>query len=192
MKLSFKLMVIVVLSCVFASAQTQTPAAAQHFDKGGLAFDYPNGWTMKDMSSEDAQEFGFSNNAADIQMRMFVHKGKVPADKLPAAKEAFIDPYVSQVEKQFVQMGATPTKSTDTSEIGGIKADGVLLSASLGGEPGAAKIYWAIVGQRVVVLTLFGPDRDIKKFAPAWDLLRSTIKIEEQKPAAAPTPKRSP
>jgi len=111
MKLSFKLMLIVVLSCVFASAQTQTPAAAQHFDKGGLAFDYPNGWTMKDMSSEDAQEFGFSNNAADIQMRMFVHKGKVPADKLPAAKEAFIDPYVSQVEKQFVQMGATPTKS---------------------------------------------------------------------------------
>jgi hypothetical protein len=80
----------------------------------------------------------------------------------------------------------------DTSEIGGIKADGVLLSASLGGEPGAAKIYWAIVGQRVVVLTLFGPDRDIKKFAPAWDLLRSTIKIEEQKPAAAPTPKPSP
>ena len=193
MRLSFKVMLIVVLSSVFASAQTQAPAAAaQHFDKGGLAFDYANGWNLKDMSNDDAQEFGLSNNAADVQMRVFVHKGKVTADKLPDAKKAFIDPYVAAVEKQFVQMGATPQKSADTSEIGGVKADGVLLSASLGGDPGASKIYWAIVGQRVVVMTLFGPDRDIKKFAPAWDLLRNTIKVEEPKPAASPSPKPSP
>jgi hypothetical protein len=194
MKLTFKLFVIVVLGCVFASAQTPppSPAPAQHFEKGGLAFDYPNGWTMNDISDDDAQQYSFAHSANDIQMRVFAHKGRITPEKLPEAKKAFIDAYVNAIEKQFVAMAATPKKTPDTSEIGGVKADGIQLTASLVGEPGAAKIYWAVVGQRVVVLTLFGPDRDIKKYAPAWDLLRTTIKIEEPKPAASPSPKPSP
>jgi len=79
-------------------------------------------------------------------------------------------------------MGAKPEQSPDTTEIGGVKADGVKISASLGGEPGAAKIYWALVGQRVAVLTLFGPDKQMKQLAPAWDLVRTSLKIVETKP----------
>ena len=190
MKLTYKLSVIVVLSCVFASAQT--PSDAQHFAKGGLSFDYPKGWTMNDSSDGDAQQFSFANTANDIQMRVFAHKGRITADKLPEAKKGFIDPYVNSIEKQFVQMGVTPKRTPDTSEIGGVKAEGIQLTASLAGEPGAAKIYWAVVGQRVVVMTLFGPDRDLKKYASAWDMLRTTLKIEEPAPAASPSPKQSP
>jgi hypothetical protein len=205
MRVTLKFFVIVILSCVFASAQTPSPtasptaspaavpapapSAAQHFDKGGLAFDYPNGWTMNDISDDDAHQYSLANSGNDIQMRVFAHKGRITVDKLPEAKKAFIDPYVGAIEKQFLAMGVTPKKTPDTSEIGGVKADGVQLTASLGGEPGAAKIYWAVVGQRVVVMTLFGPDRDIKKYAPAWDLIRTSLKIEEPKPAVSPSPK---
>ncbi|HZI61877.1 MAG TPA: hypothetical protein VFD62_14265 [Pyrinomonadaceae bacterium] len=194
MRLTVKLLVIVVFCGVIASAQTPAPAPsdAQQFSKGDLSFNYPKGWTLTDMSDDDAQQYSFANSAADIQMRVFAHKGRIGAEKLPEAKKAFIDPYVASIEKQFVAMGATPQKSPDTSEIGGVKADGVQLTASLGGEPGAAKIYWALVGQRVVVMTLFGPDRDIKKFATAWDTLRTTIKIAEPAPAASPSIKPSP
>lgn len=195
MRLTVKLFVVVFFSAVFASAQTptptpaQTPSDAQQFAKGGLSFSYPKGWTLNDISTDDAQQYSFSNSANDIQMRVFAHKGRIGAEKLPEAKKAFIDPYVASIEKQFAQMGATPQKTTDTSEIGGVKADGVQLAATLAGEPGAAKIYWAVVGQRVVVMTLFGPDRDIKKYATAWDMLRTTLKIEEPAPAASPSPK---
>jgi len=194
MRLTVKLLVIVVFCGVIASAQTPAPAPsdARQFSKGDLSFNYPKGWTLTDMSDDDAQQYSFANSAADIQMRVFAHKGRIGAEKLPEAKKAFIDPYVASIEKQFVAMGATPQKSPDTSEIGGVKADGVQLTASLGGEPGAAKIYWALVGQRVVVMTLFGPDRDIKKFATAWDTLRTTIKIAEPAPAASPSIKPSP
>jgi len=194
MRLTVKLLVIVVFCGVIASAQTPAPAPsdAQQFSKGDLSFNYPKGWTLTDMSDDDAQQYSFANSAADIQMRVFAHKGRIGAEKLPEAKKAFIDPYVASIEKQFVAMGATPQKSPDTLEIGGVKADGVQLTASLGGEPGAAKIYWALVGQRVVVMTLFGPDRDIKKFATAWDTLRTTIKIAEPAPAASPSIKPSP
>ena len=84
-------------------------------------------------------------------------------------------------------MGAKPQQSADASEIAGTKADGVKVAANLG-EPGAAKIYWALVGQRVVILTIFGPDREIKDSTPAWDMVRSSLKIED-KSTPKPTPK---
>lgn len=187
MRLTVKLIVVIVLSCVFASAQTQPEA--QHFAKGGLVFDYPNGWTVSDISTEDAQQFTLARTNSELQMRVFAHKGRITAEKLPDAKKAFIEPYVKAISNQFRQMGATPTETADTTEIAGIPADGVKISASLGGETGAAKIYWALVGQRVVVLTLFGPDKEITKYTPAWDLFRTSMKMEEPKPAASPSPK---
>ena len=85
-------------------------------------------------------------------------------------------------------MGAKPEQTPDTSEIGGVKAEGVKISASLGGEAGAAKIYWAVVGERVAVLTYFGPDNQTKKLAPAWDLVRTSLMVVDPKAAASPKP----
>lgn len=190
MKLTFKLLLIVVLGCVFASAQT--PSEAKNFAKGGVSFDYPNGWTIQEVNNEDAVDLVLSRADKDLMIKVFVHKGRIAPEKLPDAKKAFIDPYINANTKQFEQMGASPKQSPDASEVGGVKADGVNISASLGGDPGAAKIYWALVGQRVVVLTLFGPDREIRQFAPVWDLVRTSLKVEDSKPAAAPSPKPSP
>jgi hypothetical protein len=191
-------LLVVVFCAVFASAQTpaqapaQAPSDAQQFAKSGLSFNYPKGWTLNDISDDDAHQYSFTNSASDIQMRVFAHKGRISAEKLPEAKKAFIDPYIASIEKQFAAMGATPKKTSDTSEIGGVQAEGVQLAASLGGEPGAAKIYWALVGRRVVVMTLFGPDRDLKKHATAWEMLRTTMTIDDPAPAASPSPKPSP
>jgi len=51
------------------------------------------------------------------------------------------------------------------------------------------------VGQRVVILTIFGPDREIKQFTPAWDMVRTTLQIEDKstpKPTPQPTPQATP
>jgi hypothetical protein len=175
---------IVFICFVLASAQTP-----KTFSKDNLSFDYPDGWTLADDSNEDAQQFTLSKPNSDVQIRGFVHKGRIPAEKLPEAKQKFIDPYIAATAKQFVQMGAKPEQVPDTSEIGGVKAEGVSVNASLGGETGAAKIYWALVGQRVVVLTLFGPDKQLKQHAAAWDLVRTSLKINDPKVAPSPTPK---
>jgi hypothetical protein len=172
---------------VFASAQT-TAADIQKFSQSGLSFDYPKGWTIQQVPNDDAQDLVLSRASNDVQIKVFVHKARITAEKLPGAKKAFIDPYITANVKQFEQMNARPNSSPDSSEIGGVKADGVNITASIGGETGAAKIYWALVGQRVVVMTLFGPDREIKQFGPAWDLVRTTLKIEDAKPAASPSP----
>lgn len=184
MKRIIKLLALTFVCGLIASAQTP-----KNFNKGGLLFDYPADWTLTDTSTGDAQQFTLAKENSDVQIRIFVHGGHISAEKLPDAKKAFIDPYIAATAKQFVQMGAKPEQTPDTSEIGGVKADGVSISASLGGESGAAKIYWALVGQRVVVLTVFGPDKQTKQLAPAWDLVRTSLQVFDPK---APAPKPSP
>ena len=184
---TFTLATIVFACCVFASGQTP-----KNLTKEGLSFDYPDGWMVTDDTNDDVQQFTLTKANSDVQIGVFVHKGRISHEKLADAKKAFIDPYVAARGKQFVQMGATPEQSADTSEIAGVKADGVVVKASLGGETGAAKVYWALVGTRVVMLSLFGPDDQTKKEAAAWDLVRNSLKIIDPKATPAASPKASP
>ena len=171
--------ILLAIICVVALAQTP-----KTYTKDGLSFDYPADWTLQEGVNDDAQQLTLAKANSDVQISVFVHKGRITPEKLPDAKKAFIDPYIAATEKQFIQMGAKPEQSPDASEIGGLKADGVKIGASLGGETGAAKIYWALVGQRVVVLTLFGPDKQLKQHAATWDLVRNSLKVVD--PKAAP------
>ena len=171
--------ILLAIACVIALAQTP-----KTYTKDGLSFDYPADWTLQEGVNADAQQLTLAKANSDVQISVFVHKGRITPEKMPDAKKAFIDPYITGTERQFVQMGAKPEQSPEASEIGGVKAEGVKVSASLGGESGAAKIYWALVGQRVVVLTFFGPDKQLTQQAPALDLLRNSLKVVD--PKAAP------
>ena len=187
MKLTLNLLIVLFVSVI---SLVQTPTDSKTFSANGLSFNYPNGWTLHDDTNSDAQQLTLARANNDVQIRVFAHKGRIAPEKFAEAKKAFIDPYIAATNKQFVAMGAKPEQSPDTTEIAGQKAEGVKLAANLG-EPGAAKIYWAHVGQRVVILTIFGPDREIKQFTPAWDMIRSSIQIEDKsapKPSPTPTP----
>ena len=180
--------------CVFAFALLMVVGAAaqnnKHFTKDGLSFDYPDGWTISDESNADAQQLTLSRPDSDVLIKFFVHRGKVNSpDKLAQAKAKIIDPYLSYTEKQFVGMGAKPERAAATTKIGGVDAEGVRITAILDREPGEAGIYWATVGERLVVLTLFGPDKAIKKGAPTWDAVRNSLKIEAPASKATPSPK---
>jgi len=184
---TLRLLAIAFACCLTAMAQTP-----KNFAKDGLSFDYPSEWTVTDGSTNDAQQLNLSKENSDVGIRIFVHKGRLTPEKLPDAKKAFIDPFISATMKQFVDMGAKPEQTPDTSDIGGVKADGTIISASLGGEPGAARIYWGLIGQRVVVLTYFGPDKQLKQLSPAWDLIRTSLKVVDPKATPSPSPKSSP
>lgn len=175
------------LSCGVGYSQT-TPADAKQFSKDGLTFNYQANWTLADDSNGDAQQVTFSRTDSDAQIRVFAHRGRITAEKMPQARKSFIDPYVESTVKQFIAMGARPEQSPESIDIGTAKAEGVSVKANLGGEPGAAKIYWALVNDRVVVLTYFGPDKELKKHQAEFDLIRNSLQVEPKKPAAKPSP----
>lgn len=169
-------------------AAAQTAAANKLHEKDGVSFEYAASWTLTEDSTNDAQQLNLARADSDLTIGVFVHKGKITPEKFADAKKAFIDPYVAARVKQFVQMGLKPEQTPVESEIGGVKADGTRIGVVLGGDPGGATILWALVGNRVVILTLFGPDSDAKKLAASWDLVRSSLKIVDPKAAASPKP----
>jgi hypothetical protein len=179
---------ILLFCCVSVESQTDI----KQFNKDGLLFEYVPGWTLQDDSNADAQQIIFTRADSDAQIRVFVHRGRITPEKMAEARKSLINSYIDSTAKQFVSMGAKPEQSPDSTDIGTTKAEGVNIKAVLGGDPGAAKIYWALIGQRVVVITFFGPDRDLKKHAAAWDRLRTSLQIEEKKPEPKPEAKPSP
>lgn len=177
----------IVFCCVLATAQTPD---SKNFSKDGLSFDYPASWQLLDDSNSDLQQITLSKADSDVKIGVFVHKGRTTPEKMADAKKALVDPLIAGNAKQFVAMGAKTEQVPDSTEIAGLKADGTSVNASFGNETGAAKIYWALVGQRFVVLTLFGPDKELKQRAAVWDLVRTSLKIVDPKavPAASPKP----
>ena len=191
-RLSYSLVAIALLALWPTSALAQTPAADdKQLSKDGLSFNYPNGWTLVDESNADAQNFNLGRADSDAQMRIFVFRTPVNTpERLAEAKKVLIDPYVASTVRQFEQMGAKPQKSPASTEIAKAASEGVRIAASLEGVPGAAEIYWGVVGNRLVVLTQLGPDRALKQASPAWDAIRNSIAIAE--PNLTPLPKPAP
>ena len=190
----YSLAAIALLAFWSISALAQTPAAdGKQLSKDGLSFNYPNGWTLVDESNADAQNFNIGRADSEAQMRVFVFRTPVTTpERVAEAKKVLIDPYVASTMRQFEQMGAKPQKSPASTEIAKVASEGVRIAASLEGVPGAAEIYWGVVGNRLVVLTQLGPDRALKQASPVWDAIRNSIAIAEPIPTPQAKPKPTP
>ncbi len=185
---NFLQLVALLLFCGL-TVSAQTPGGAKAFSKDGLSFSYPLGWSFNDTSNTDAQQLTFGRADSDAQITVFVFRTPITSPKkIAEAKRVLVDKYVASTTKSFEQADPHAASSPATGEIGGVKSEGVKIRASLDGVPGMAEIQWAVIGQRLVVLTLLGPDKALTKATPAWDTLRTSIKIEEAKPQ----PKTSP
>jgi hypothetical protein len=156
------------------------------FTRDGLSFDYPSGWAVQDASKSDAQQLTLQRNDSDAQIKVFVYRSKISADKLPEARAKLVDPYIESTVKTFQQMGAKPERTAINTTIASLPAEGVKIGATLEGEPGAALIYWTLIGDRLVVLTHFGPDKALKQTSNAWDVVTKTITIAGAKPSPSP------
>jgi hypothetical protein len=162
----------------------QSASDAKHFSKDGLVFDYPGSYTLKDLSNEDAQQLTLERADSDAQIRIFVFRSPMDTpEKIAEARTKLVDPYIEATSKSLVEAGGKPTRAPATLEIGGAKAEGVRISAVLDSVPGEAAIYWITTGNRLVVLTLFGPDQGLKQMAPAWNAMRTSLRVEAAKPA---------
>jgi hypothetical protein len=191
-RISISLVAFFALCAGSAAAQT-IPSDAKLFSKDGLSFNYASGWQFNDTSNSDAQKLNFGRPDSDAQITVFVFRDRLTKpEEIAEAKKVLVDKYVASTTKSFQTEDPKTTSTPATSEIGGVVSEGVKIRASLGGVPGLAEIQWAIVGERLIVLTFLGPDSALKKATPVWDLMRTSLKIEapqpKPQPAASPKP----
>ena len=172
------------------SVSALTAPADKEFNKDGLSFNYPDGWAFNDNSDKDAQKMSFGRPDSEAQITVFVDRDHLTKpEHMAETRKVLVDKYVAATMKSFQVEDPKTTSEPATAEIGGVASEGVKIRASLGGVPGMAEIEWAFVGERLVVLTLFGPDSALKKAMPAWDTMRNSIKIAPKTPQPAASPK---
>lgn len=187
---NFFLLLATVLFCgLSVSAQTDN----KEFNKDGLSFNYPNGWLFDDKSDKDAQKMDFGRPDVEGQISIFVDRDRATTPgQVAEVKKVLVDKYVAAQMKSF-QSGDPKTTSTPaTSEIAGLASEGVKIRTSNGGVPAIAEIQSAVVGEYLVILTLFCSDQALKKATPAWDTIRNSIKIAAPQPKTTPQPAASP
>ncbi len=190
---NFLQLIAFLLLCGLSASAQIAPSDVKEFNKDGLSFNYPSGWTFNDTSNSDAQQMTFGRVDSDAQIIVFVFRTPVTTpEKVAEAKRVLVDKYVASTTKSFEQAGAHPESSPASTEIGGVTAEGVKIRASLDGVPGVAEIESAVVGQRLVVLTFLGPDKALTKVTSTWDMVRTTIKIAEPTPPPKSSPKPTP
>jgi hypothetical protein len=172
------------------SALAQAPNV-KHFDKDGLSFDYPANWQFADKSSGQMQFLELAQGDVIIRIRTPREWLKTP-EKEAHAKKLFQDQYVDEFTGQLEQAGMHPKRSAVNTQIGGGDAAGARVRAVLDREPGGLDSYFRIISDRLVNLSIFTSDKDLAKIAPAWDLIRNSIKVEPPpQPKATPHPSPS-
>ena len=178
--------------CVFAFALLivagVTAQNNKHFTKDGLSFDYPDGWTLSESSTQQMQLVELTRGDVVIRIRSPREWLKTP-EKEAHAKKLFQDKYVNDFFEQVQQAGLQPKRSSVTTQIAGADAEGARVRAVMDRIPGGMDSYYRIVSDRLVNLSIFGSENDITKSAPAWDMIRNSIQVEPPpQPKATPQP----
>lgn len=165
----------------------------KHYDKDGLAFDYPANWQFSDQSTGQMQYIQIARDGfAEIRIRVPREWLKTP-EKEAAAKKLIQDKYVDQFVDQVSQAGLQPKRSTATTQIAGADAEGARVRAVMDREPGGMDSYFRIMSDRLVQMSIIGSEKEITKSAPVWDMIRNSLKVEPPpQPKASPTPKGKP
>ena len=92
------------LLCPIAYAQTS--GDVKQFNKDGLLFEYEPDWSLSDDSNSDAQQLTFTRGDSDAQIRVFVHRRKIPPEKMAKARKSLVDSYIESTTKQFIFDGS--------------------------------------------------------------------------------------
>lgn len=171
-------LIVSILVLIVATSMGVSAQSTKHYDKDGLSFDYPSNWTMQDSSDSKKQYIVFAPPNSDSQITVFAHRELIEtAEDAAQAKTGLVDAYITQQTKQMRQMGMTPTRTDGTATMGGSPAEVAHVRGSLDGAEGEAGVYWVTLNKRVVIVSTFGPDQDLKRLAAALEALRKSIAI---------------
>jgi hypothetical protein len=162
-------------SLVFAQATAQE---LKHFAAKGLSFDYPAAIELIDRSSPTSQHLVIQSTGRAQIMIVSRFAQITSVEQLAAARHEIVDSFVETMWQQIHDQDPSLLRAPAQIEVAGAQATGVRLRAVLNNELGNAEIYSLQLGQRLVLLSLIGSDKEIAAAAPAWLAIRRSLKIE--------------
>jgi TonB family protein len=169
--------VLIMLFCLPALAQSGG-GGMKHFSAEPVSFDYPDGWTVKEESSETAQQFVITRKGSSAQITVLAQRDIVLRAKMSAARDRITRPLEEELARQLGAPAKAPERTPSRIAVGGVEEEGLRLVGTLDKRAGTAEIYSLRRGLRFVNLVYVRANKDEKQAAVAWKAVRDSLKIE--------------
>ncbi|HEV2860379.1 MAG TPA: energy transducer TonB [Pyrinomonadaceae bacterium] len=182
----FKLLASALVLCASASAQ-DAGAGGGRFEKDGLSFSYPAGWTLTDRSTQLAQDLSLSTTGSLAVVRILVQREVIesPAQFSQMRSGVSTPFFESQARRLGIDKGPSQWGEPACVKFGERLATGYRMKGTLNGKPATAEVYGIVLNQRLVHLAYVRADGDEAAGGPAWKSVLDTLKVE---PPANPSP----
>ena len=179
MKLSLRMIrCLFVLTLICLPVFAQQNEAVTRFARDGLVFDYPATMKLEDLSNANGQHLVMLAGGTGAQIMIISRFDKITsAEQLAIARHDVADTFVENVGQELQKMDPKLTRGPAQIEIADSQAPGVRMRASLNNQPGGAEIYSILLGQRLVLVTLIGSDKEIAAAAKEWAMVRSSLQV---------------
>ncbi len=181
---------------LFLSLVVSLPALAQEnkrFAGGGLSFDYPAAWSISDKSTPDNQHLVLELKGTAAQIMVLVERtASTQPGQRGAALASRTTTFADLMTQEFEKIGAPVQRSDVQTEAGGVMADGLRLRAAPGGQPGSVEVYSFVLGGRIVMITYLRPDSEAAAAAPAWGMIRRSLRVGPVTVAQSPAVRADP
>ena len=175
-KAAFAIGIIISFLSVSVYAQSAGPEL-NHFAVEGISFDYPSGYSVKDESTPEAQQFRITQKGSSVQLTIFIPLRLVRRSTYPVAVENLTQPIIKNVAMTLEEGKSSPERTSFQALVGGRQAEGVRLR-STGSAKKGAEVIWLRWSLRLVEFVLVRSDADESVGAQLWQTVNSSLKIE--------------
>src|ERR1043165_9392225 len=165
---------IVSVFSVGVYAQSAGPKL-NHFAADGISFDYPDGYSVTDESSSEAQRLKLTRRGTSVQLTIVALRGIVLRKDVPAAIEKSTEPLITQVAKTLGGK-SRPDRASIKTQIGSTEVEGVRLRSSDNRRIG--EVVWSRLSFRLISMALVRSDLDESPGSQLWQTIRSSLRVE--------------
>ena len=173
-KLTVAVAMIISLLSLNAYAQAPDPEL-NHLATGGIAFNYPAGYSVADKSTPEVQEFVITRQGSSIQLTITALRRLISPNELPAAIEDFKEPLIKKVAATL-GLGDSPDRTVIKAQLGTREAEGVRLR-SLDNRMRTGEVIWLPWNSRLVALSFVRADADEEAGSQLWETVRSNLRV---------------
>jgi outer membrane biosynthesis protein TonB len=170
---NFAVIVLIALVSAAGLQPRQETENLTHFDRDGLVFYYPTGWTLTESQQDFVPVVTLQPPTGPTQI--IVSTTSTSSCDFQAETKNIMSELVEQVARQI--QASTPIQSSPVkTQVDTAEADGVRLLGKAQGKPVIADVYSVRVNTRFINLVYIRVEND-EAGASAWNTVRTTVKI---------------
>jgi len=173
----FALCIGIIISFLNVSVYAQSAGPkSKHFAVEGISFDYPDGYSVKDESTPEVQQFTITREGSSVQLTIVVPLRLVTRSTYPVAVDNFIRPMLTKVAMTLGEGQNSPEHASFQTQIGAKQAESVRLRSTDGGKK-TTEVIWLRWSLRLVEFVLVKSDADESVGEQLWQTVSSSLRV---------------